>query len=55
MIITKTTNVKTILIKKNVNRKDQYTVHPGANYRIELGDALLVFGEKKDLQKLEKM
>jgi len=44
-----------ILIKKNPNRKDQYTVHPDANYRIEIGDMLLVFGEKKDLQKLEKM
>ncbi len=44
-----------ILIKKNPHQKNQYTVHPDANYQIELGDALLVFGEKKDLQKLEKM
>ncbi len=47
--------VEVILIKKNSNRKDQQTVHPDANYRIELGDVLLVFGEKKDLQKLEKI
>ena len=44
-----------ILIKKNPNRKNQVTVHPDANYRIEYGDALLLFGEKKDLQKLEKI
>jgi CIC family chloride channel protein len=43
-----------ILIKKNPNRKNQVTVHPDANYRIEYGDTLLVFGEKNDLQKLEK-
>ncbi len=44
-----------ILIKKHANHKNQQTVHPDANYRIDLGDVLLVFGGKNDLQKLEKI
>jgi CIC family chloride channel protein len=40
-----------LLIKK----KSAQTVQPDANYRIEMGDALLIFGEKDSLEKLEKI
>ncbi len=43
-----------ILIKKNPNKVDQETIQPDANYKIGLGDALLVFGTKKNLEILEK-
>jgi len=43
-----------ILIKKNPYKKDQRTVQPDADYKIEMGDVLLLFGTKKNLEILEK-
>ncbi len=43
-----------ILVKKNPNMVDQKTIQPDANYKIELGDVLLLFGTKKNLEILEK-
>jgi CIC family chloride channel protein len=40
-----------LLIKK----KSAKTVQPDANYKIELGDGLLIFGERDSLEKLEKI
>ena len=40
-----------LLIKK----KSFKTIQPDANYIIEMGDALLVFGERASLEKLEKI
>ena len=40
-----------ILIKKQNNK----SVQPNAEYKIELGDTLLVFGNKENLQRLEKI
>jgi trk system potassium uptake protein TrkA len=40
-----------LLIKK----KSAETVQPDANYKIEMGDGLLIFGEKASLEKLEKI
>ena len=43
-----------ILVKKNPNMVDQKTIQPDANYKIDLGDVLLLFGTKKNLEILEK-
>jgi CBS-domain-containing membrane protein len=43
-----------ILIKKNPVKNTQETIQPHANYKIVLGDILLVFGIKKNLEILEK-
>jgi CIC family chloride channel protein len=40
-----------ILVKKQNNK----SIHPDAGYQIELGDILLVFGNKENLQYLEKI
>jgi CIC family chloride channel protein len=40
-----------LLIKK----KSAKTIQPDANYKIELGDGLLIFGERGSLEKLEKI
>ncbi len=40
-----------LLIKK----KSAKTIQPDANYKIELGDGLLIFGERDSLEKLEKI
>ena len=44
-----------ILVKKNPYKKEQKTIQPDANYKIALGDVLLVFGIKKNLELLEKL
>jgi uncharacterized protein with PhoU and TrkA domain len=40
-----------LLIKK----KSSQTIQPDANYKIEMGDGLLIFGERESLEKLEKI
>jgi CIC family chloride channel protein len=40
-----------LLIKKESSQ----TIQPDANYKIEMGDGLLIFGEKASLEKLEKI
>ena len=40
-----------LLIKK----KSSETIQPDANYKIEMGDGLLIFGERESLEKLEKI
>jgi len=44
-----------LLIKKESEQGDIKTILPDANYIIEMGDALLIFGEKAFLEKLEKI
>jgi len=44
-----------ILLVKKEKKGRSFTVQPDANYKIEVGDALLVFGEKKHLEILEKI
>jgi len=46
--------VDVILVKKR-SEGTSITIQPDANYKIELGDSLLVFGEKQYLEKLEKI
>jgi CIC family chloride channel protein len=46
--------VDVILVKKR-SKATSATIQPDANYKIELGDSLLVFGEKSYLEKLEKI
>jgi CBS-domain-containing membrane protein len=43
-----------ILVKKNPLKNERKTIQPDANYKIALGDVLLVFGIKKNLEILEK-
>jgi uncharacterized protein with PhoU and TrkA domain len=44
-----------ILLVKKEKKGQSFTLQPDANYQIEVGDALLVFGEKKHLEILEKI
>ncbi len=44
-----------LLIKKESEKGIIKTLQPDANYIIEMGDGLLVFGEKALLEKLEKI
>jgi uncharacterized protein with PhoU and TrkA domain len=46
--------VDVILVKKQ-KKGESTTLQPDANYKIELGDVLLVFGEQQYLEKLEKI
>lgn len=43
-----------ILVKKNPYTKNQKTVQPDGNYKVEMGDVLLLLGTKKNLEILEK-
>ena len=44
-----------LLIKKESDKGASITIQPDANYIIEMGDGLLIFGEKALLEKLEKI
>jgi CIC family chloride channel protein len=44
-----------ILIKKKTKIGHSHSFKPDANYRIAMGDILLIFGEKKSLEILEKL
>lgn len=44
-----------LLIKKKSKSGDINTIQPDAGYKIEMGDGLLIFGEKTLLEKLEKI
>jgi predicted transcriptional regulator len=44
-----------LLVKKRSKKGVSHTIQPDAKYKIEMGDALLVFGEKALLEKLEKI
>ena len=44
-----------LLIKKESDEGASITIQPDANYIIEMGDGLLIFGEKALLEKLEKI
>ena len=47
--------VDVLLVKKQANGTDSAALQPDGDYRIEMGDILLVFGEKSDLDKLERI
>ena len=44
-----------LLIKKKTTTGHFHSFKPDANYRIEMGDILLIFGEKKSLETLQKL
>jgi CIC family chloride channel protein len=44
-----------LLIKKQSENAESRTIQPDANYIIEIGDGLIVFGEKALIEKLEKI
>jgi K+/H+ antiporter YhaU regulatory subunit KhtT len=44
-----------LLIKKESEKGAIQTIQPDASYIIEMGDGLLIFGEKALLEKLEKI
>ena len=44
-----------ILVKKKQKDGHLYSFKPDANYKIEMNDTLLVFGEKTSLEILEKL
>ncbi len=46
--------VDVLLVKKESKKKGISTVQPDAQYVVEMGDTLLIFGEKDSLVKLEK-
>jgi CIC family chloride channel protein len=47
--------VDVLLVKKQADGTDSAALQPDGDYRIEMGDILLVFGEKSDLDKLERI
>ena len=47
--------VDVLLVKKKEKKSGVSTVQPDAQYLVEMGDTLLLFGEKESLLKLEKM
>jgi CIC family chloride channel protein len=47
--------VDVLLVKKGDKKKGSGTVLPDAQYTVEMGDVLLLFGEKDSLEKLEKV
>ena len=47
--------VDVLLVKKEMKRGGPGTIQPDAQYVVEMGDTLLIFGEKESLLKLEKI
>jgi len=44
-----------LLVKKKTKNGQQMSFQPDANYKIELGDDLLIFGEKESLNRIDKI
>ncbi len=48
-------HVDALLVKKNVRPGQPESLQPGGDYRIEMGDVLLLFGDKASLERIEKL